>query len=725
MAMPPPSLMSMIMRGANQIDSEDDGLPFSRNSVMPQSPIAILATDSQESRPATQNASLLNTSASQISNQTVVKPEPSKAFSANESEVETLDLSQLSKPNRMHNFYPRQRPAGSMLIFSSGGLSAARDPFQFPFAPSMSPFMSAMPPPPPQMMLVGGGNGAGAEGPGTGLLNPILRTILNNVMSDLSPGLEQAEKNKTERNQQARVRASSNIAPNWTALSGDLDEDWAGGSEGDRWDEHSQSKQMRARHREIDDMDPNADASEFVSGIQLDQAPSSPLASVLDRQLETGVVSGTIRQTIRGPGMTVERIIEVPSSRVQQVAPGIRSQSLSRADFEDTSESTLSRPIIPTSSIFSRQTNDRMSNDDSFTPHVGFIGKLLSDISRRSEQSNGYRNGPPMIRNRSIDEDLDEGDSGEIMAQPKSPSSWPKIRVASARIRMRPSSEIRLSSSSPDALFMPPSHFSVPESGDIGSEKESGNTDNKIGSTFEDTMNSMEDRLNHVLSMASQQTLGSNHKPNNDDGPSEITSNKSGGVGNQVPVAALARGNPMSITNSNIALQPEIKQAPTSVDSQQKQNQAENPFTSPTSPLFGFPTSSMAQVSSDSSKNKSGSSNNNANASTNRQQRSFTYHSNNEIATPHSFQSGAGAPKQQDQLVSLDSVSRSRFIPLSSPPASIVMGRRLDDGPFQETNNNHAPDHFQSATRSNLARAFSPNNNQAVPNEQNYRTIVV
>lgn len=758
----PPSLMSMIVR-ANQLDQADED-----STQSPSSPQTTSKNEKEDSN--SKNSDALKVQASQQHNSTIGKP--TQSINNNDSEVETLDMPELipvHSPSgaaafngRLHNFYPPRsiisKPSGSMVIFSSGEMGSTpsrfADPFGFPFAPSpvsspFSPFMSASMSPTPQMMFLGGENGPVGSNGGQ-MLNPILRSFLSNVMSDIVPvasvsddrgkdtsnktggSNERGDGNNSSSNKVARLSSSSNLNPSWTALSSaELDDDWTNGaSEGsiDRWDEQTNpapsftsnsNKHIRAHHRSSDessDSNQPTENSELFPGIQFEH--QNPSASPFEGHLESSFIGGN---SFRGPSVTVEKFIEAPQARVQTVGAGIRSQSLSRADFEEPSEptATLSRPSQPTSPFFSPRSisSPSQSNSDDFAPHVGFISRLLNDISRRSEVVTSKQSGSSsIIKNRSMDDDFDEGDSSSMsenmLAQPNnnkhsaSGNSWPKIRVASARIRMRPFTERKVSSlvsPSSDTIFMSPTHFTIAENSDTDKEGQASSIEPNKPS-FDDTMNSMEDRLNHVLSLASHQTFLPNHKQGSEETHQLDRQNKAqpalappapqSSPSSIQPPQSLAQNNARAAVAHSIPLPPLVPSRSESKHNQVEQKQqkpnSDNPFTSPTSPLFGFPTSSLAQndlpnVSKPSQEMNNINTNSNNNNSqqnySNRQQRSFTYHSNNEVA---SSLSGHNVTPKADQITPAESIGRSRFIPLSGPPASVVMGRRLDDGPFSD-----------------------------------------
>lgn len=783
----PPGLMSMIIR-ANQLDQADEDstqTPPPSSSSSSSSSLSSTSTSSKSQRTANErdelnaknNNDALKAQASQQQNLTTGKRQstdklPATAVNNNDSEVETLDMSEFiparSSPSsgaftsRLHNFYPQRsiisKPSGSMVIFSSGnlGTSPARnvaDPFGFPFmSPSAisSPFSPFMPPsisPPPQMMFLGGENGAHG-GNGAQMLNPILRSFLNNVMSDIVPlsssiidadqtkdtnnktGLNERNDKNNSLNKATRSSSSSNLNPSWTALSSaELEDDWTNGgaSEGtiDRWDEQnpppsSSNKHIRAHHRSDEGNDPNSSLTESSEGIQFEQQNPSPFERHLGPSFSS---SGNFLS----PSLTVEKLIETPA-RIQHIGSEIRSQSLSRADFEEPNESTatLSRPFQPTSPFFPPRsiTSSSQSNNDDFAPHVGFISRLLNDISRRSDSTTNKQTGSSsIIKNRSMEDDFDEGDSSSmnenVLVQSNNnkhhsqDNAWPKIRVASARIRMRPINDVKTSpisgplmSPNSDAIFMSPNHFTFAENSDIDKESQVSSLEPNKPS-FDDTMNSMEDRLNHVLSLASHQTFLPNHKqssvneeqqteapskPQSVPAPQALPSSSSSPPPSQAP-QSLALNNARAAVEHSIPLpqlvssRSEPKQHNQVVEEKQHKPTSDNPFTSPSSPLFGFPASSLAQNDlqkvpkpSQELNNNDNNNNNSQQIFSNRQPRSFTYHSNNEVAT--SLANLNATPRAVDQMIPAASTGRSRFIPLSGPPASVVMGRRLDDGPF-------------------------------------------
>lgn len=795
---PPPGLLSVLMRQAAQAESDDEPPAFAGPrgshflgplgsfmgpSFMSQHSDQTIGKQTEQSKGNETNS---NVQASQNSTQpqaaklaaNPLKPAESAPGTAIANESGAGAPPKTREQHKMQNLYSsswKKPQASSMFIFSSGAPEPpSRDPFQF----QLSPFSM---PPMPQMMMLGGSSGEPQTLSGNSPLNPILRTILNSVRSDLD------ERNKTERAQQAgSQRASgSSMTPHWTSLgspAAEMDDEWNGNqSDADRWDEQNGAKQMRARHRSADDEadTTSMEGSDFVSNFQLDQANNDLLMRGPDRsplESASGIVSGTIRQTIRGPGMTVERIIEVPSSRfqqAQQVGAGIRSQSLSSrpspqsadmiddmGDYMGPSRMASSSPSMSLNSLFSRSASDRMSSggsgfEDFPMPHVGFIGRLLSDMSKhvsgnagRDFQVGASRGGSvPTIKNRSLEEELDEGDSNESFKMEAEKERWPadesrskaerwRKKIESSRAKWGPDSDWYrktheskrrkqmsddefgvASPSQSEAVFVQPSHLIIPDSFNVDQDKEinlmpphlfngSGEPSKLVASgSFEDTMNSMENRMNHVLSMASHNPFpGLASKPI---GAEEQTVDRASGnksaermVGQQVAstrstapsnnmiyLSEIGRMDPKQATSGlNVphSFQPHHQFQPQ--QAQKLIQQVENPFTSPSSPLFGFPASSVAsgtssqQVAKDEKSKMIPSSAVPANGS-NRKQRSFTYHSNNELASSIA-QKQQQQQQQREQLGASESMGRPRFMtPFEVQPASTIMGRRLDDRP--------------------------------------------
>lgn len=601
-AMPPPSIFNMIMRSRSPLDAEEDSkLPIGSSMTTPNQ------------KAETKNNETITAQASQITSNATAKPESSKP----DSEVEILDLSRGNRqPSSVFRspFAPN-RLAGSM-IFSSGSVDA---PFQLPFGPSISPFMSMQP---PQMILVGGSSGFSPVNDLPSPLNPLLRKILNNVMGELSSG---DDKSKAER--KSRSRAASSFSPNWVSLGNDLGEDSATDEQpADRWEGFEQmaksSKQLKAKHRSDDELD--ADSAELVSGLQMEQSQPPFMES------PDGLLAGSIRQTIRGPGMSFERIFELPSSRMQQVPASLKSQSLSRADnLEMSGELTNSRAAFPIP-----------TSTEDYPPPGGFFARLLSDISRHSfgDPSQTSR-GMLIMKNRSDDE-LDE--------QPEASRGFfpePTIVKVSAKPAMG-------QSMMGDSVFFQPA--------------------NQLATSLEV---SHKDKQGESKSMPIDDSSSSS---------SSVESQADSGDAQnfrRVKKAKkyLAIGKPSRNFHSIVARKP-VKldgdkaadfEAP--ADSQYSdQEQVDVPFSSPSSPMFGFPALSMrspkqTSVDEQVEKNKP-----TLVVSSIRQPRSFTYHSNNELANSRNSTS---QPANQPS-----SLPRRRFwTEAHIEPASRVMGRRADD----------------------------------------------
>lgn len=709
----------------------------------------------------------LSAQASQlINNSSSVVPATKSTNDANE--IEMLDVSHLPRSfSRVRSSFrsPLVHPSSGMLIFGNPMSNFVDDnqrASEFsPFPPVPPPFglfssfmPSFRPPPPPmmmqpQMMLMADEGQQVRSSANSAMMNPILKTILNNVISDIADASSLStaasngrSKNKTaQRERDSHDRRASHSVPSWSpsssGVSADMmDDEWPTDSSpnsdnnNNKWDEREQSagkQPLRAKHRmaDVDDVEDNSrmDSSPGEFGLQLDQ--TSPFASILDRgQLESsGLISGTIQQTIRGPeSFSMERIIDIPSGRVvkEQVGPGIRSQSISRADVESAeSAGELSSSREPSSAssrsaLFSSRPIDvlsSLSNEAADAPpHIGFIGQLLSDLSRRSSD---HHHQPhflpgPLSRHRSIDiDDLDEGDSdgdsgdysnNNSVSPPRQTSTWPKVRVASARVRMRPiAPEPRLDgdfSAGRSESSLVPTHFTIPagDSSQDGGDKETANSNQQqaaeatSGHSSMNNLTKPKSMTDHNLLHASSGLSAINHRQLqhkvkiSPDPESRLSS-------------AAGTSKTPSIASRRSATE-QVNQLP--FINHQESQRSGNPFTSPTSPLFGFPTSSLAVAprlpGETSSKHPPQPITQSQQQQqrlvvpgANRQQRSssFTYHSNNELASTF-------ADKQQQQH---DSTVRARQMP-SFIPASIVMGRRLDDGPMafnpeQPMNNHH------------------------------------
>lgn len=708
---PPPApmfghggLLGMIMR-AGDLESSNE----TRNELKQSS--SSLHADQPDGHP--NNNSSLKSQASQPQNSTSDSLSAKSNNSSLESDVELIDLMQMAKPvSRKFSVRSHQQqlfPGGSMMLFSTAsGSPIEQAPLPSMFMPDLrmsTPSMS------PQVMFFGNGLDSSPNF-NSGPLNPILRSVLSNVISELS----ETDKNKTDR---LKARTSGISMPSWPFQTSGSELD-ASHSEIsppsiDRWDDGG--KHLRAKHRSSQGDEESEESSDMLTGLQLDQAPS--LASIIERQLGSGstdIVSGTIRQTIRGPGMTVERVIEVPPSssssigRMQQVAPGIKSQSLSRIPEGDTGlSSTFDRPIrrnsvlAGPSSFFgpmrSVHVSDR-SDSELVQPHFGFIGRLLSDLGQRSEQMSSRMNPFSFMRSRmSSGDDLDEADSNLDMPPHSRPSSsWPNVHVGSARIRIRPIGDS--ASTNSDSYMLPPAHLTILEDNDDSTESQSMNhmasptivtmNDGKQQSpNFEETLNSVEDRLNNVLSMVSQEVALArpDDKPIDDQQVQQDNVKLAGTIGRlhhqhhhhdnhrQTQLA----NSPRESASSGVARieRVDIKQV-----TQDRPNRPDNLFTSPSSPLFGFPSSSIAA--------SSGLVNDKAGQRVDAQQSAPTkpittfsarslqpqpvkVHYTGNLSVKQS--AGSGLSKSSEQSNS-ESAHESM---LASP--SVILGRRMDDSP--------------------------------------------
>lgn len=714
--LPPPGLLSMLLRGSDDDESPLIGSGAGRITIKSSHP----ATSPTAQPPSSEKTKEPQSAASQLTpSLSAPQPAPAAASSPksavpsnNDPEVELLAEQQHSQTSSrgpsFQSIYPRRPPAqGSMLI-----LNSATDSPQATFGP-----FGLMAPP---MMLMGGSHRSPmfqAQGP----MNPVLRAILSNVMSELSSDQEQLTRQQQNRTQQQQNRRA------FSGQSGgnEMDDEWEAS---ERWDEQQQAQnnnkpkhQLRARHRDLNSLESDlteADgAAEMMGNFHLN--PNDDQQQQLDSQA-SAMIGGTIRQTIRGPGLSVERIIDMPSGRVQQVASGVKSQSLQLRPSSDSMDMETSANEHQSSQQQSAQhksplslfgvsrpaTVDRL-DESALTPPVGFIGRLLSDLSRRAaehqQQAAAQRRENSRSNNglqfTSLDEDLDEGDSEELAPRFASAGlpSWPRLRLASARIRMGPigAAEARSSSNGgshqqpAETFFLPPppGHFALAASG-LGSAIENGELQEfhqhqpRMAASFEDTLNSMEDRLSHVLAVGS--------KSADEEIPQIPGLRRMPDAANTHPIsAALATPTPATTKMSpapaptsqptkHSAKTTHEPKAPVIGDSQKPAPANTDPFTSPDSPLFGFPaTSNTAQQLKEKKTSGGGS---------NRQQRSFTYHSNNELASSFLHQSRPQAPDQQQQhQPDEDTSARAGFVPVLGPPTGAVMGRRLDESFGEES----------------------------------------
>lgn len=703
---PPSSLLSMIMRAAemHHHNHHHHALPAASGTQKAGGPAAF------------NNSENLNAQASQL-NQTTLAPNgntnssgsPSAVSEPTDNDVETFDVNQVVAPARSNrppfqSFYSSSARrtggpgAGSMIVISSSApplsqLDDGSNPRQVPFPfPVAAPFGSHplasdgrhpafMIPSPfaPQMLVLGTG-GAASEPPAAHM-SPILRAILNNVMSDLSA----EDKSRGDKSAARRSGGGGGGSPAtlWPAAASD-DSD-------DEWDER-ESRRLRARHRSVaaDGLEDQQEAegapvAEVVNGLEQQSG------SIVEQLLEsaggfTGSAqgSGTIKQTFRGPGVTVERVFELPAApgrradANQNPLEGVRSQSISRmdsaargADSEQAGES-LARPIFAPrfrAPAFARMMSHESEGSAaggagaSLPAPIGLIGRLLADLRPKFGETTGAGrfSGIQLTNSRQdLDEDLDEGDSvsaaDEFAPLPRGALHWsPKIRVGSARVRMSSHMANRRDSSS--SFFVPTAaHFSFPAGSphaDLDQLAKENNNEREEPSgkhkqpanSFEDTIGSLDD-----LSVFARAHHHPNHKP--------------------LPA----------------------EQASDSKTSNLQQQQLDSPFTSPSSPLFGFP----AMASEQDERQTASKLDNGGTSINNRRQRAFTYHSNHEIAGSQSKSRAYGELARQqttsNERQASETVGRARFAspPALPPPAAIIMGRRLDDGPFASHHHDQA-----------------------------------
>lgn len=737
----PGGLLSMIMR-ASELDPSSDA---ESNALKAES-----GSNADQSDQKQNSSSSLSVQASQQHNINATGIRSSN--SSSEPEVELVDVMQKIRSARK-KFAPRlhnqSSHGGSILVFSSTG-AGPMEPS--PISPLFMPSFRLPGQPNPQLMLIDG-----AESSPTAQispLNPILRTILSNVISDLS----EAERNKTDR---FRTRSSSGvITPAWNSLSGwspfanDVDQSEEQPSI-DRWDEQtSDGRFIRMKHRsnpgnpgEDNSEQASFDSSDMISGMQMDQSPS--LASVFERQLASGpsgIVSGAIRQTIRGPGMTVERIIELPTStsgsigRLQQVASGLKSQSLSRfaesdTNFSPTFESPNKRSFFagPSSVFRPMQASDRSGSDsESGSSHMGFISRLLADLGQKADHASERMSPLMFMRARmSSADDLDEADSSSEMPMHL---ARPRLHSGNARIRLRPLHEPVLSSA--DSFLLPPAHFTILENND--DQESSGishlarpamltvNESKQPNSAFEETLNSVEDRLSNVLSLVSHDSsFGNSIKPIDNEEQSHQLEANQGSKSDSISSKRFNMASPedssrehanhnqfVSVSRAPPQSQARIERVDLKQVANERIDRSDNPFTSPTSPLFGFPTSSMASQRLNNEKTAIVEQQPTATKPIAALARSFQPQPV-KVYPGMTSQSTAPSPsaKSSNQLQA-ESV-RERV--LSNPPAMIVMGRRFDDKPISaragERSTYHDKDDTNSAVvadRHEVHRSLSP-----------------
>lgn len=283
---------------------------------------------------------------------------------------------------------PMTTGAGSMLIMSSmSNLGDHMGPVGLP------PFFM----PPAQMVMMGD-----SEASNSGPLNPVLRSILDEVMSNF---MSDVGKNKSSLNQQRR--SSGQIA------SSDSDDEPAESEISDRWDELP-----IARHRQDEDSDASDDVLDFMNH-ENHQLGSLGFMMEPRGPMEPKILSGSIKTTFKSPdvfptGRVLGMEQQVPKAHYQpNRANNHRSDSM---DESDTS-------------------NYRLSKDDIDVPsHIGIINKLLSSVRKQERVSPSdtkimkHRSDEPRVT------DFEIPDEDKFRPKARLHIKGPKIRISKAKV---------------------------------------------------------------------------------------------------------------------------------------------------------------------------------------------------------------------------------------------------------------------------------------------------
>jgi hypothetical protein len=605
-----------------------------------------------------------------------------------DEEVETFGVGRLvapPPPAPFRSLYATRRSvlapadAGSMLMIEStsgvpsrlmGGGDASPPPASHALVNELAgpSFMAPFPLMPASVFFMGGGGGdQRLRGRLAEPAGPILRSVLSNVVSDLAQSVlgEGAGETRKSQPMTAQSGSTSRSAPVFSQhhqQAGASRRDDSGQDESD-WAELGPNggeppARLRSRFRVLDSAgDDELPPAASQEGPPL-RFPLSGGQSLFEQMLEQlngagGAKShafGTIRHTYRGPdGVTVERVIGLPArdgheAGVQAVPAGVRSQSLSRMDAAGAGPasrlrtSPLARLLGTAGDLDQRQARMGTITPSAPSP-IGFISQLLGGgrelaAERFDEAHELSRDARPAAARSSTtahnkagavaadeqqpasDGPEPDSDSGPDEAHAFWPAALPRVRVASARIRLV----------SPRSDSPPPIHFRLASPG----------ADHQ-----------------HQPTTAAQ-----------DEPPAE-------------PHAA--------------------------------RRLASGPFTSPSSPLFGFPALKPAASNHQQHRQHAGgdepSERADGLAGSQRRQRSFVYHSNHEVAQQHQAARGARLPAsvsgRQQQSAGADEHRQQQQQPQGSPAAeprantpvqrqqqagpplppatSAVMGRRLDD----------------------------------------------
>lgn len=378
-----------------------------------------------------------------------------------DEEVETFDVSQLGVPRllgSMGPFGPMSRgsvfslpsPLGGarssagrlpsvIMIGSSSGSVARLSPFANSSRDSLqldSPFSGAAEGPldgAPHMIML-----AGREQPP---LSPMLRAILGSVLPSMARSLEQ--RGQQEQQMQAR-RDEHELAES------DSDSDW----DEQQLAESRNPVELAKQHRGFI----GSPMSPFSATVERERESASGAGSSLIEQVlestsaaaalggeggaPTGRLSGTIKQIFRGPGMTVERIIQLPAvqkarlndgAEVQAVERGLRMQSISRIDSSIDDESDgQAEPQGPQESLRPppHLAHFSSAHHGPETPVAGLMSRLFGSLGRQPgaerelggagemRQARTFKRPPPATAE--ANDELDE-DSAEQEEAPEAP----------------------------------------------------------------------------------------------------------------------------------------------------------------------------------------------------------------------------------------------------------------------------------------------------------------
>jgi len=554
--------------------------------------------------------------------------------------------------------------ANSMIVISSGS-SALAEPLAAGSERSAYAHAHAGPFGGPPVLMLSRARGhthmpllvpAAGELPPAALASPFLRSILGQVMSDLSAAgiserADAAEPGDWQQQQQSERprgrQAGAKLAQQASSPRG------------------QQQQQMNAAAAaELDSGEEfGAPAGSLAEQLFGPAAPEARFSARGASPLRLSLAHGPlVRQTIVRPGLTIERLVapdEQGMQLVQQVGPKVRSQSISRMDggAGEPSEQQQQQQQSP-------QQQQQQAEQQAAEQHSGrLFERLLGPESAGRRLDAGdlgaplfmsgsgpmfaaslgspFRTGRQLVQ-ASPDQDADQEDADQDQEQPDNEDSaadeqlWsPSFRVARARLTGS-AHELAAAKMGPGS---PPVHFSLPASMDSPADQRA---QQRLSEGQQ-----LEQRLNEAISAAAE--------------------------------AAAAASRPQAMHE-----EPRVAEKQQQQSEQQQKQQQQAParraqpadFTSPSSPLFGFPAPQLQAAKQNHDKSNTA----DKQAS---EKRPFVYHSNIELAKPFAAEAAqhdqsqaqarsaapTGQPQQQPQLNKLP------------PPASTVMGRRLDDGP--------------------------------------------